>query len=437
MDKKIVLLGAGSGYFEAVIGELCNTPELAGCKITLYDISTERMELIHQVGLRLIEHTGADLTITEATTDIASALDGADFCISSIGVHGPNCKYHLRDSEVCAEFGIMTTTGDTVGPSGISQGLRIIPIFLEIARQMEKYCPDAILLNHSNPMSQICRAVTKATKINVIGYCHNVAGACGYFAKLLDVPEEEVDITATGPNHMLWVLGATHNGVDVYDEIKKRILEGEPGKGHHFGKKVLELFDLYPVGGDRHIVEFFPHARSYSTVDEIPYGMAWRRDMIMDGRLKAEIADEPTDLEKRAKGEAPLVMRKKPSPESMGQQIRAMSLNKEMVHYVNTTNHGAVPNLPEWAVVELKASIGTYGARPISLPPLPAQAARWSSATFYSHELVVDAAIEGCRKKALMAMACDPMLTNLNDVEPLFDAIVEAQEDRLAQFRKG
>jgi len=435
MKRKIVLLGGGSFYFEQVIGELATTPELAGCSVVLYDVDPKRMGLVRRAGQRIMAAVGAKLKLT-ATTDLARALDGADFAISSIGVHGPGQRWHKIDVDVCARFGIVHTTGDSVGPSGVSQGLRIIPAYLDVARQMKRYCPDAVLLNHSNPMGPICRAVIKATGIHTIGYCHNVAHETTWFAKVLGVPAEELEVKAAGPNHILWLLAIRHQGRDVYPELRRRILAAAPEPTRTFAREVLDLFGLYPIAGDRHIVEFFPHARIATKPDELLYGMQWRSDMIREGALARELSKEPSKLQLRAEGKEPPAVPTGVSPESMGEQIRSLALGIEKLHYVNTPNRGAVTNVPDWAVIELKAAVSSRGATPLFVGELPPQAARWSLAQVYAHELLVDAALEGSRAKALQALACDPMVLNFREVEPLFDALVEAQGDRLGQFRR-
>ncbi|OGV65728.1 MAG: hypothetical protein A3K19_25895 [Lentisphaerae bacterium RIFOXYB12_FULL_65_16] len=435
-NLKIVLLGAGSRYFEYVVGELAITPELAGSTIVMYDIDRPRMDLIYRACKRTIAKTKCGIKLS-ATMDLSKALDGANFAISSIGVHGPDASWHKLDSEVCARFGIIHTTGDSVGPSGISQGLRIIPIYVNIAQAMRKYCPDIILLNHSNPMNPICRAIIKATGINTVGYCHNVAHDISRFAKLLNLPVNELEVTVAGPNHMNWLLAIRHQGQDVYPKLKQVILNMKPEHGMIFAREVLQLLDIFPVGGDRHMLEFYPHARQATKPEELRYGLKWRAATIEAHHLAREISHEPDELVLRAKGQKEPWIPTGKSPESMGEQIRAMAFSREKIHYVNTPNRGAVTNLPDWAVIELKAVVGSHGARPLFVGPLPPQAVRWSLPTVYAHELMVDAAIEGSREKALMALACDPMMTNFGEVEPLFDAMVEAQGQRLTTFRKA
>jgi len=433
-ELKLTMLGGGSLYFESVMAEIACTPELAGSEIVLYDINESRVRLMQQLGERILEKTHSGQTV-RATTDRADALDGSDFAVASIGVHGPGHRWHKADTDAMAELGIIMTTGDTVGPSGLSQALRIIPIFVDIARDMERYCPDAYLLNHSNPMSAICRAVNKYTAIKTIGYCHNVAADVRYFAKVLDVPWQELDVTATGPNHCVWLLDIRHLGRDVYPELRRRLAAQEPPPRHQFQQEVLELFGYFPIGGDRHIVEFFPHARRPTSTTAIHYGLQWRSDMITQGALAREISDEPDDLELKVAGKKEVWLPTESTPEAMGRQIKALAFGPDMVHYVNVPNRGAVPNMPDWAVIELKAKIGQAGARPIHVGELPPQLARWSGAQFHTHELVVDAAVEGSREKAVMALACDAMTRDFHEPRVVLDALIEAQDGRLDRFR--
>ncbi len=431
---KIVLLGAGSLFFEAVIIEIARTPELYGADVVLYDIDEERMKLIEQVGRRLSDHYKGGLNIT-TTTDRARALDGADAAVASIGVHGHGQKWHQKDVEAVAKFGIMQTTGDSVGPSGISQGLRIIPIFVDIARDMERYCPDCHLLNHSNPMGAICRAVTKATSIKTIGYCHNVINDFSVFAKTLGVEKSELDVVVAGVNHMTWLLEMRHKGKDVYPDFKKRFLAEEPAAPRLFTRELLETTGLYMVGGDRHIIEFFPHARRPTTPAEIPYQMDWRSDMIKKNLLNAELSMGSAKLAQRASGEIPLILPKLLSPEAMGLQIRSLLLGPDKVHIVNIPNNGAVTNLPPWALIELKAVVGMQGAKPVFVGELPTVAARWTLAQIYAHELVVDAAIEGSREKAIQALASDPMIRDFKEAREVLDGMIVAQDGRLDRYK--
>lgn len=431
---KITLLGAGSLFFEGVIIEIARTPELHGAQLMLHDIDAERMALIEQVGRRISEHFKAGLQI-ESTLERARALDGADVAIASIGVHGHNKVWHYADVKAVADFGIMQTTGDTVGPSGISQGLRIIPIFVDIARDMDRYCPGAYLLNHSNPMGPVCRAVAKTSNVPIIGYCHNVAGGLRTFAKVLGVHHSELDVVVAGVNHMVWVLRMHHGSVDVYPEFKKRFLAAPPEPTRMFTRELLELTDLYMVGGDRHIIEFFPHARKADKPENIPYEMDWRAAMVKRKKLDAELNQDASTLGERAAGTVPLKIHEEMSPEAMGLQIKALLQGPDKVHVVNLPNAGAVSNVPDWALIELKSVVGPQGARPVAVGEIPTVAARWTLAQIYAHELLVDAGIEGSREKAIQALACDPMIRDFDEAKAILDAMIKAQGDRMARYQ--
>jgi len=433
---KIAYIGGGSHFFEIVSLELAKTPELNGSLIALFDIDRKAAEVIAEVSRRYSDQYGSGLR-WEVCAGLEQALDGADAVISSIGVHGPNQSWHQLDVEAVASLGIMQTTGDTVGPTGISQGLRLIPPYLELARAMERYCPGTPLLNHSNPMGAICRAISKYTKVPVIGYCHNVTNALNKFAGLLDVPADELDPVVAGVNHQVWLLSLRHRGNDVYPLLRQKLAETSEHPDRKFTMELLDLMGLYLMGGDRHIIEFFPHARIPSRPEDIGYGLQWRRDMITKRLLSEELTKNAADLAQRACGEAPLIVREKFSPEAMGHQIRALKFGPDMVHIVNVPNNGAIANVPPWAVMEMKCIVGQHGARPVHVGELPAQAARWTVPQIYAHELMIEAAAEGSREKALQALACDPMVRDFGEAKTILNALVAAQGERLASFRSS
>jgi len=431
---KIAFIGAGSHFFESVLLEIAQTPELNGSEIALHDPDAERMELIQQVGKRISEHFDADLKLS-STLEAPRALEGADVAISSIGVHGRAFANHLRDVQAVADLGVMQTTGDSVGPSGISQGLRIIPPYLELARTMEKYSPDCILLNHSNPMGAICRSISKYSKIKAIGYCHNVVNSINSIAKFMEIEVSELDYTVAGVNHMVWLLTLTHHGRDIYPDFRRRMLEAEPVPGLKFTCELMETLGLFLIGGDRHIVEFFPHARKPQSPSEIGYDVKWRSDMITQGLVSEELTQKASDLKARASGETPLIIPKTMSPEAMGLQIKSLKLGPDKLHIVNVPNQGAISNVPPWAVLELKSVIGMQGAQTVAVGELPHVAARWTLAQIYAHELMIEAAAEGSREKAIQALACDPMVRDFAEPRKILDALIEAQGDGLARFR--
>ena len=209
--KKIVCLGGGSLYFRRAIPDLLLSQDLSDSELVLYDIDSEKVERMAGMGRRLAEVAGTRFKI-RATIDLADAVDGADFAISSIGGSGAeitrnvyNSYFHNADIRIPEKYGVSQVIGDTCGPAGMMMALRSIPAYINICQEMEKRCPKAIMFNHSNPMATLLRAMHKYTDVNVIGICHGVQAGIVYAAEILGVPPTELDCMWIGTNHLLLV----------------------------------------------------------------------------------------------------------------------------------------------------------------------------------------------------------------------------------------
>ncbi len=430
--KKIVLLGGGSAFFRTVIGELAVTEELSGSDVVFHDTQEQHMEIIAKYGRRVAEETGVDLNISW-TTDLAKAVDGADFAVSSIGVSGPNRIYHELDITIPAKYGVFQTTGDTTGPGGLFAGFRSIPIFLKICREMEKRCPEVIFLNHSNPMVMICRAMIKHTGIKkVIGLCHGAQGTISYLAKVLEVPVKELDVITVGLNHLLWVTRLRHHGKDLYPVLKEKLNATEPPAGQIFCKKLFDIYGYYPVNADRHIIEFYPFLLQAKNPEELPYGLRLRTKMIEESRKSRE--DTWERMLKQISGEEPIQIPKKLSPEAIGKLIATMSLNQRETHIVNIPNNGSVPNLPDYAIVEVQGVTDSQGFRGLDMGEIPQPVVGILQARVIQQELAVDAGVYGDRNLALQALIADELIVSIEDAEAMLDELLAAHADMLPQF---
>lgn len=436
LAMKIVLLGGGSAYFEQAVAEIATEPRLEKVHFAFHDRKegVERMDMMRRIAERIVVKSGKGHTVSMGS-DLGESLDGADYAICSIGVHGPEAAWHLADVVAAERCGIIHTTGDTTGPGGLSQGLRIVPVILGIAREMERRCPGAVLLNHSNPMAPVCRTITKYTKTRVIGYCHNAYYDLRDFAALLGVPRWELDAVIAGVNHCGWLLGLSHKGTDLYPALRSRLDSTEIPQKDLFAYELFKLTGVYPIGGSRHLLEFFPHSRVLQGTENLPYGQKWRKDMIEERLLQQELNKDAHRLRDKADGKVEIEVEREGSPEAMGHQIASLSQGPSINHFVNIPNEGAISNLPPWAVVELKAVVGGGMAKPLCVGELPPQCARWTLPQIYAHELTVDAAVERSREKAIMALASDPMIRDFHEARRVFDVLVEAQGDRLKDFR--
>src|SRR5512140_2308236 len=220
---KITFIGAGSlGFTHELVRDILTFPLLEGSTISLMDIDAERLEWAKKGVERLIA-TGNRPAKVEATLDRARALKGADVVLTTILSGSTEVWRH--DIEIPKKYGVDVCVGDTRGPSGIFRFLRTINPMLDIVRDMEHYCPNAVLLNYTNPMAMLCSALQKQTFISVTGLCHSVQGTAMMLADWIGVPFSAVDYLCAGIKHQAWYLEYKSNGEDAYPLIHKAIAE--------------------------------------------------------------------------------------------------------------------------------------------------------------------------------------------------------------------
>ena len=277
MNKKIVCLGAGSGYFTRAVADLAVTEGIAGSEVTMYDLDHEKCEIMTAHGSRLAEESGMGLRF-RACEDLADALDGADFAVSSIGGSGASLGgvygtgVHIADMIIPARYGVYQIIGDTTGPAGMMMGLRSIPAYIDICREMEKRCPKVILMSHSNPMAPLCRAMTKYTNIQVVGICHGVQGGIMSAASVLGVSPHELNTIWIGTNHYYWFTRICNNkGEDLYPEFWKRVDERGPVAGQLMSSRLSRIYGYQiTYTPDDHIIDIdaAPGERLIVTLEE-------------------------------------------------------------------------------------------------------------------------------------------------------------------------
>jgi len=453
MTRKIVCLGGGSLYFPRAIGDLVQREDLAGSEIVLYDIDAEKAELMAALGRRFATQAGTRFTI-RSTADLADATDGADFAISSIGGSGaeatPNVYgsyYHAADMYIPARYGIYQVVGDTAGPAGMMMGLRSIPAYLEICREMEKRCPNAVLLSHSNPMAVLCRAMNKYTSIKVVGICHGVQATVAQAAEMLGVPAEELDCVWIGTNHYYWLLRVAHRGVDLTGKLMA-VADERGGRGSdNLAHRLSRLYGHkvgYPGAG--HLVEFYSWATRLPAFRALPYGLA--EDAGWHGfdpdKLMPERTPPTPETRKQfiANYEKILSERELPtdtgyaSAEGIADMISAITHGRREVFIVNVPNGGVIPNLPAHAVVELEGVTDSVGVRGIMVGKCPAVLKGILEKRFAWQELVADAAATGDRGLALQALMLDEMAVPPDAAEDMLDELLKASKDLLPQFFK-
>lgn len=451
-NTKIACLGGGSLYFPRVLADLALEEELAGSEVVLYDIDADKAELMAALGVRLARDADSGLRV-RASAGLDDCLDGAGFVVTSIGGSGAEVTrnvygswYHNADMHIPAKYGIHQIIGDTAGPAGMMMGLRSIPAYLRISRRMEKRCPRAILLNHSNPMAPIMRALHKYSSITSIGICHGVQGGIGAAAKLLGVPAGELECRWIGTNHYYWFTGLRHHGNDMLPELVKLTREQEAPADHAMSAELSAAYGyriVYPDDG--HIIEFYPFAARVTDQKALPYSLAESAQRHGYDASQPLPEREHASPQLRAKflvqygkilDDVKLPERQEDGVhgEGLATLIAAMASGRRQICILNLANGSAIPNLPSTAEVEVEAVTDSTGARALTMGEAPMVLKGILEKRFVWHELVADAAAKGDRNAALQALLIDEMAIPPRDAELMLDELLAASADLLPQF---
>ena len=439
-ETRICFVGGGSyNWMPKLLGDLALTPDLEGT-VVLHDINLSALEDIRRYGHKVFERYGGRFTL-ETTTDLERGLDGADFVVVTITTGG--LPTMAIDLDVPEKYGIYQSVGDTVGPGGLSRALRNVPVMLEIARAMERHCPNAWMLNLTNPMTVLTRVVTLTTRIKTIGLCHELFGVRSGLIRMFGGAPSDFEMRVAGVNHLIWLLDMTIRGRDGLQMVRDFVAEGRrvpipAARGDWHApfvdrwKLKLTLFDVYdalPAAGDRHLAEFFPYFLTDATHQGADYDVLLTR--IAD--REQQVATARAAVREAIAGELPTVTR---SPEATADIVSAVANGRSTRTIVNLPNTGQIDNLPRGAVVETLAEITSAGAQPLTVGALPPGVLSTLEPHVANQELIVRAALEGNRQLALQAMVNDPLVHDLEKGRAILDEFLIAHEAYLPQFRR-
>jgi len=436
---KITLVGGGSlNWTPRLVSNILSTDDLNGSHVVLYDIDPDALDLTYNLALKYRDLTGS-ATRFEKTTDRDAALEGADAVVVTISTGG--LKAMRCDLEIPEKYGIYQTVGDTTGPGGVARALRNVPVFVDMARAMEARCPNAWMLNCSNPLSALTHAVVRETGIRALGVCHGVVGEVRLYARFFGVEREACAYVNTGIDHCAWFTDFDVEGRPVWERLIEKGLhdwlalppkqaENDPTFGDLYtlrcGLILGRQLNALPAIGDRHMVEFFPgFLNTPGGVEK--YGLV--RTFIADRKKGAAAARER--VERQLKGEEQL--RLLGSSDDVGGWIAALSGGPVIEDNVSAPNIGQIPQLPEDAIVESRGVLDAAGCHPLVSPmPGPLEAAVRPHVV--RETLIVEAALEGNFDKALAALTTDPLIGNADIARPLLEALMAATKDWLPQF---
>ena len=448
MDRiKIALIGAGSRSFgPSSIRDILLSEPLQGCgvELALMDTAAEPLKDTEAYAHYVQEKLRRDATLV-ATTNLEAAIDGARFVVTAIDVQ--RFLRWSQDFHVPRKHGFLQVFGENGGPGSLFHALRNMGPMIKIARAMERLCPNALLLNFSNPEHKLCEAVSRLTAIENVGLCHGVFMGLDQMARILEMPVEDLDGAACGMNHFTFfqTLRDRRTGEDLYPKLRQAEREGDwLSDWHEIGlaRILFRRFGLWPSPAANHYGEYIRWAGEF-VASELQFyydpadGHPWETGVIPEfvyslsgdkttrpwRRPPAELAPfEATEL--RSSGELAV-----PIMEAL-----ACGIEKHLPA-INVPNRGAIPNLPEDMVVEVPAIGDGKGLRACPMQPLPEAAAALMRVQASIHKLLVEAYAEQSKNKLLQALLIDPAVDSYRRAVECVEEMLKLQADVLPPLR--
>ena len=431
---KVTLFGAGSAFTPTLLNDVLRIPGNDRGEIALVDIDASRLKTMHGVITNLVAQLGkADSWKVSASTNRRDVLKGSTYITNCIEVSGLDCVRY--DNDIPLNYGVDQCIGDTIGPGGLFKALRTIPVWLDVLRDAERLCPDALVLNYTNPMSMMCLAAARTTSMKVVGLCHSVQGTTHLLAGRAGVPYDECEWECAGINHLAWITTFKHKGRDLYPLLKRKatadiartLKEGRPklkrASQYHWDapewhrdivrKDMLLHFGAFITESSGHLSEYLPYYRKNQKILD-----AYCREGY-DGGTRFYASNWPTWRKNADRDRLRLLagkdkLERERSWEYASWIIEAREKNTPFrIHGNVINNHRTggplISNLPTDGCVEVACMIDRNGINPTVYGALPPQMAGLCASHMYFHELGATAAIERSKEAAIHALMLDPL----------------------------
>jgi alpha-galactosidase len=439
--SKIVIIGAGSSSFgPSIVGDLFSYPiHLRDSEIWLVDTNQASLDLVARYAGRINQSQG-ELFDIRVTTDRAEALPGADFVVVAVSVD--RIAAWKRDWQIPLKHGVRHVLGENGGPGGLSHTLRMVPVILEIARDIERLAPHALMLNLSNPMSRLCMAVRQHTNVRVVGLCHQIDEGYRLVNQVLGLHKAQpgadettltrnikrrIKITAAGLNHftfMLKIEDRLRDGRDLYPEFRARLAQ-MPASFELMSRRLHDSFGLFCATGDRHAGEYVGFAAETQALSGYDYAAYEAKHAArvakMQAVLSGEIAHAYSVVETSNERVIPIIA-------ALSNDVAQSELS------VNVANDGFIDELQAQAIVEVPGRVDPSGVSGLPVGALPRGLISMMRREVDIQMLTVEAAVRGDRGIALQALLLDPQIHSYAQATHLLDELLMAQKALLPQF---
>jgi alpha-galactosidase len=437
--KKIVFIGSGSVVFTRNLAkDILTFPAFSDCEIALVDIDADNLELSRKAVEKLIIENKSKAKVT-AATDRKKVLKGADGVLCTIECSDDRTM--ASDINIPAKYNVNISVGDTRGPSAIFRFMRTLPHMIDIVRDIEKYCPDAVFLNYTNPMAMLCRAIQGMSGIKITGLCHSVQGTANMLANWIGAPKNEINYLCAGINHQAFYLKYEWNGVDAYPLIRKAITERPEVLNEEQVRNDMFLhLGYYVTESSGHNSEYVAWYRKRKDLLEkyCTHGTGWG-----PGHQRAfEKWTKAAKNERRQKAfddfiANPVDLRR--SEEFASHIFNAVFGDNTMIEFNgNVRNFGLIENLPYGACVEVPVVASKGGLKSIHVGNLPPHLATLCNISSRCEEMAVEGALKGDKEMIYHACYFDPLTSavlSLEEIKNMADEMFTEHEGWLPMFK--
>ena len=439
MAKKFTFIGAGSlGFTLALARDILSFDAFKDCEISLMDIHEGRLGYAEKAIQKLID-AGKYAATVHSTTDRKKALEGADGVLITILQGGVDVWRH--DIEIPKAYGVDINVGDTRGPSGVMRFLRTAPVMLDIIRDVENICPNAIVLNYTNPMAMLCGYLQRLSNVSVTGLCHSVQGTAHMLADWIGAKHDEITYTCAGINHTAFYLDFKWNDKDAYPLILDKV-KNDPkvANEEQVRNEMFLQFGLYPTESSGHNSEYLPWFRKRPDLIEkyCTHGTGWNPGVyayILNEYLKANETWEARFIEFLEKEEMDLER----GGEYASNIFNAIFGDGEpFVFNGNLLNNGIISNMQPKACVEIPVLASKTGLQPIYVGHLPDNIAILVDMAARIEEMAVNAVIEGDPWKVFQANLFDPLtasVLSMTEIREMTQKMLDKNEAYLGYFK--
>jgi len=435
---KLAFIGAGSlGFTRGLVRDVLTFPLLKDAEICLMDINAERLDFARRSCQKIVEMGNYPAKVT-ATMDRAEALKGADVVLVTILVGSTEVWRH--DIEIPKKYGVDFNVGDTRGTAGIFRALRTIPIMVSIVQDMEKYCPNALMLNYTNPMAMLCRAMSRASSIQLTGLCHSVQGTAEMLAEWIGAPMSEITYTCAGINHQAFYLKYEQNGQDAYPQLRAAVEKPEIYNAELVRNEMFKAFGYYVTESSGHNSEYNWWFRKRPDLIEkyCTTGTNWnpgKYAYILEEYQKTETTWKD-DARKWFDKETPITLER--GHEYAAFIINAIKGGDTFQFNGNVPNTKLITNLPDDVCVEVPVFVDRAGLHPVHVGKLPIQVAALNHVSVSIEEMTVEAALTGDPTLVFYACAYDPLaaaVLSLAEIRQMVNELLAQNQPYLPQFK--